>query len=897
MQQKKFISFLMVLTLITSLFTPISANAQDMGTITVSTVEAAAGHTVDVPVRIDSNPGILGATLTFAFPNELTLLEGINGDAFNAHSMTPPGVLTSPCNFVWDGQDLAGNDILDGVILTLKFRIPDDAQAGETYNISVSYDEGGIQDNNLNPLTPALVNGSINITDITYGDLNSDNRINTADVILMRRHIALGYEQTINEFAADVNRDDKINTADVILTRRFITGDYGITLPYTGNTTPDEPTPDNTVKFAAKYLAATVEFNNSTVSVKNEGTSKTTAYMMADNYEVYVNGVLMEAGTDDAIVATALAATNKRGTVTLIDSAEPAADGHYDKIMVDLYTAAQVTDVRTMNSYAVIDTTAGQIRWTPDDGNVDIFKNGALIDYTDVKVDDVVLILADPTVSVTNSERAKLYVSDTKVTGTAIARDTTTNRESITLDNGVEYMFADYTDTLDLGVEYTLFLDAMGYIYMYEQTPNPIGIVLSMYKSAGDDNETVRLVDTTGETVEYEVRDAATATAIRTKVGVPAGGNINKIMAASEIPNRVISYTISNGKLNFDADQSSTTLLNTDATTALEYKASTGKLGKYAVSATDTTIINLEQYLNGGSISTISVDALEDEFTYDAYIFNRNSNTGVCGFVVMTRGINTLRAKSTLAIVTKTGKVALNEDGEECDLIEVARNGESGIEVLLEAGLAENLREGSIIMYSVGDYGYVERNFANDYFKVIYSPEDTYGDLDAAMFAADVRDFTATAGGEVVAGNDQNPVEAGIQGYTLISNAAGTADDVEIFFGPVYRATTTVVDVLTGKDANGYTDADEAESITIGDANVYTVDYGMEPGYGERVSMGGITQSSSFYNIMYKTGDDTKSIIDWSKRLNDYELDRKTAMVFVRIVDGITKDVVYFIAD
>ena len=889
----------MVLTLITSLFTPISANAQDMGTITVSTVEAAAGHTVDVPVRIDSNPGILGATLTFAFPNELTLLEGINGDAFNAHSMTPPGVLTSPCNFVWDGQDLAGNDILDGVILTLKFRIPDDAQAGETYNISVSYDEGGIQDNNLNPLTPALVNGSINITNITYGDLNSDNRINTADVILMRRHIALGYEQTINEFAADVNRDDKINTADVILTRRFITGDYGITLPYTGNTTPDEPTPDeptpdNAVKFAAIDMQAFNPTSDIEISVKNEGSSKTTRYKMAINeygapaYEVYVNDTLMDTASNAAIIAEALSSINRRGTVCLIDSEEPAADGYYDKIMVDLYTAAQVTDVRTMNSYAVIDTTAGPIRWTPDDGNVDIFKNGALIDYTDVKVDDVVLILADPTVSVTNSERAKLYVSDTKVTGTAIARDTTANHESVTLDNGVEYMFAGYPDTLDLGVEYTLFLDAMGYIYMYEQAPNPIGIVLSMYKRAGDDNETVRLVDTTGETVEYEVKDAATATAIRTKVGVSAGGNINKITEVSEIPNRVISYTISNGKLNFDTDQSGTNLVNTGATTDLEYRASTEKLGKYAISTTDTTVINLEPYLNGGSISTISVDALEDEFTYDAYIFDRNPNTSVCRFVVMTRGINTLRAKSALAIVTKTGKVALNEYGEECDLIEVARNGESGIEVLLEAGLAENLREGSIIMYSVGDGGYVED--ISNYFKVIYAPEDTYAGLDVAVIEGTNANgkFTATAGGAVVAGNG---------GYTLISNAAGTADDVEIFFGPVYRATTTVVDVLTGKDANGFTDADDAESITIGDANVYTVDYGMEPGYGERVSMGGITQSSSFYNIMYKTGDDTKSIIDWSKRLNDYELDRKTAMVFVRIVDGVTKDVVYFIAD
>ena len=50
---------------------------------------------------------------------------------------------------------------------------------------------------------------------------------------MMRRHIAGGYEQTINELAADVDLSSKINTTDVIIERRYIAGGYGIDeLPY-----------------------------------------------------------------------------------------------------------------------------------------------------------------------------------------------------------------------------------------------------------------------------------------------------------------------------------------------------------------------------------------------------------------------------------------------------------------------------------------------------------------------------------------------------------------------------------------------------------------------------------------------------------------------------------------
>lgn len=232
MKQKRLISLMMSFILVASFFAPFSVFAQGEPTITISSASDTAGSTVDVNVNIENNPGILGATLTFAFDEGLTLVDATSGNAFSTLTMTKPGAFESPCNFVWDGQELSEDDIADGNILTLQFKIPDDAEAGAKYNITASYDDGGIVNNYLNPVNPSIVNGSIEVLDFIYGDLNEDSKINISDVILLRRHVAGRYDQTINELAADVNIDTKITVTDIILIRQYVAGGYGISFPH-----------------------------------------------------------------------------------------------------------------------------------------------------------------------------------------------------------------------------------------------------------------------------------------------------------------------------------------------------------------------------------------------------------------------------------------------------------------------------------------------------------------------------------------------------------------------------------------------------------------------------------------------------------------------------------------
>ena len=139
---------------------------QDMTpTIAVSTVSAAAGSSgVGVTVSVRNNPGILGMTLTLSYDADmLTLKSAANGAAVSeVLSLTKPGKFTSPCNFIWDGQEIAAEDVKDGVLLTLRFDVADTAQG--TCPITISYHKGDIVDNNFVQLDFAVQNGSINVT-------------------------------------------------------------------------------------------------------------------------------------------------------------------------------------------------------------------------------------------------------------------------------------------------------------------------------------------------------------------------------------------------------------------------------------------------------------------------------------------------------------------------------------------------------------------------------------------------------------------------------------------------------------------------------------------------------------------------------------------------------------
>ncbi len=143
-------------TVITATYTEITDP-----TIIVESCTAESGGVVNMTVRIKNNPGIAGAILTLSYNSKLTLNSATSGEAFSSFVYTRPGQLANPCNFSWDSESGMITD--DGVILNLQFSVSSSAQQGENLNVSLSYINGNIYDENLNDVNINIVNGNIKI--------------------------------------------------------------------------------------------------------------------------------------------------------------------------------------------------------------------------------------------------------------------------------------------------------------------------------------------------------------------------------------------------------------------------------------------------------------------------------------------------------------------------------------------------------------------------------------------------------------------------------------------------------------------------------------------------------------------------------------------------------------
>ena len=130
----------------------------------VDNVEASAGDKqVTVRISVRDNPGILGMRFSVSYDESaLTLTGASNGSAVSRMlTLTRAKTLCSGCNFVWDGIEIGAEDVEDGAVLELQFRVSD-AAAGN-YPITIRYHSGDIVDNDLQSLSPHIQNGCISV--------------------------------------------------------------------------------------------------------------------------------------------------------------------------------------------------------------------------------------------------------------------------------------------------------------------------------------------------------------------------------------------------------------------------------------------------------------------------------------------------------------------------------------------------------------------------------------------------------------------------------------------------------------------------------------------------------------------------------------------------------------
>lgn len=231
---KKILSFVLALVFVFTsipLTTVFAAESSDIK-VEADSVSGLPGEEVTVDVKIKGNPGIVSPQLNIAFGDGLTLIKAEQGSVFSTFGFTKPNQLINGigmkgnARFTWSGDNIAAENIKDGTILTLTFKIDENAELGKTYSIKIS---GMFIDTDLNDLLVDWGKGSVTVIDYIPGDVNNDNLVNSKDVTLICRYIVdgckydpNGYAVNINASAADVNDDGLVNSKDVTLICRYI---------------------------------------------------------------------------------------------------------------------------------------------------------------------------------------------------------------------------------------------------------------------------------------------------------------------------------------------------------------------------------------------------------------------------------------------------------------------------------------------------------------------------------------------------------------------------------------------------------------------------------------------------------------------------------------------------
>ena len=225
--------------------TPVPSDAPQ---IVVESKTTSAGSTVAVNISIANNPGFVTMGIQVAYDSNLTLLSVsdtglVPGQMFSTE-------IENPQPLYWANPTATADCTVNGKIATLTFKVADNAEEGE-YHIRVSYDYDNydIYNQSGEAVQFATVNGTLTVTDIVYGDVNGDGKVNNLDGMVLMRHLAKwpSYPASMISPGADVNADGRINNLDgMILMRHLAKWPAYATLPYSSQKGIVAVRPDNT---------------------------------------------------------------------------------------------------------------------------------------------------------------------------------------------------------------------------------------------------------------------------------------------------------------------------------------------------------------------------------------------------------------------------------------------------------------------------------------------------------------------------------------------------------------------------------------------------------------------------------------------------------------------------
>lgn len=142
-------------------------NKNEYPLISINSTDAKTGDIVQVTIDLKNNPGILGMALSIYYDESKCSLQSVEiGEAFkDILDMTTSKTLESGVKVVWDGVDISQDNIKDGTILIMNYKINDTATPGKS-PITVKYFDGDVVNRELENVQMLIENGYINILSI-----------------------------------------------------------------------------------------------------------------------------------------------------------------------------------------------------------------------------------------------------------------------------------------------------------------------------------------------------------------------------------------------------------------------------------------------------------------------------------------------------------------------------------------------------------------------------------------------------------------------------------------------------------------------------------------------------------------------------------------------------------
>lgn len=472
-------------------------------------------------------------------------------------------------------------------------------------------------------------------------------------------------KNTVESFDASLIDDDDYNDADTV---------YGA---------------DYASKPYVKYFAS-------------KDASKSTKYSLDKDFELYVNGVEVDATRANF---EKYVVENQIGKVELIDrySASSKADGKYDLIFVTYYATAKIGSVNANSGRVTFDKAFNNdnkmyITLDPNDDDLtyEILYNGEAIELSALQAEDVVSIAYDVNAGIDDSDFYEIYVSREKAEGQYTGKN---NEDETVKVGGKDYEFVqDYDDVVGddsfkMSDEYTIYLDAFGRIFDFETLVSSakLAVVDKYTKASSDDYFKATIytadgsaraveVDTSKVTLEVE-NDIKDGTRTILAKGKYTKSDINDAMkklvyvdSDSDTTRNPIQYRVVKYKISSSTGRITSLEIAEIARQGRdEFKSSSNSIGQVKMNDATKVIdaISYTEDLEGGknpsysSLSTASLSSFANESEYTAFAYGDRNSDGTYPLVIVTDAGGNYTSETRFAVVTKQPSAGIDDETKD----------------------------------------------------------------------------------------------------------------------------------------------------------------------------------------------------------------------------------------